>query len=311
MPFSLWPKIRDELISSHPDTTRLAQEGSRLPPGEVDLFGFFVGVIQYWRHLAVATAIGLALGLVLSGVMTKKYTTQVVMSPNKSRDLIGSDAGALGLLGGIAGLDLGDNADSVVAIETLKSGHFIQSFLKAHDATPVLFPEEKSLIERIKASVGFSQQTSAWHAYRYFVEDVMEVSEDRTNGLVYLNVTWTSPEISALWASQLISDLNFFMRDKEIKRLQAQFDFLMDKLGSVREQAVRDAIMKVLEGHINRSMLVSSEPQFAFEVVSPAIELPADEYTWPNSLLFAFLGGTLGLTLAFLAASVVSVRRKN
>jgi len=268
--------------------------------GELDLYPYFVVLIKGWRKLILFGVIGFILFYAGSFLITKKYSSSVILVPVNYLSEVSPGAsagGVLSSLSGLAGLSLDSEAEKVIPVETLKSYAFLTSFISSHQIGPVL-NLGGSLKHRVFKMVGLADEINIFDQYSFFSRNVMRLQEDNTRDTVTLTITWTDPELSARWAAEMVKELNKHMQQKELARLERQQTYLLEYIATVKEQKVLDATTAVLVGQLNKSMLAAGREDFSFEVVNSPIVLPEDEFTSPNRPLLGFLGLFLSLTLA-------------
>ena len=204
-------------------------------------------------------------------------STVVMISASADRSNLGgalaSTLGALGGLGSLAGLNIGNDAAVEEALAVMRSRSFGESFIKDMNLMPRLFAEDWN-DQRQAWNLEAGKEPTLAKAFRFFDRDVRSILQDRRTGLTSLHVDWYDPDEAAAWANELARRLNSEMRQRAIGNANLSIEFLQAQLPEADNIESRTAISRLLEAQIKQRMLATVTEDYAFRIVDGA--LPAD-----------------------------------
>jgi uncharacterized protein involved in exopolysaccharide biosynthesis len=263
----------------------------------IDLHALLLRLLQKrWWVLACVAASTVTFGTA-AFVMQPIYQATTVLAPS---DLDQDDnllTGA-GMLGGIASsLGVGPSDRRVeTALAVLRSRGFTESFITDEKLMPKLFPRKwDSSTGRWK--VPQDEQPTLAEAYERF-EKIRTIAEDKSTGLITLQVDWTSLGEAAEWANELVSRLNAEMRARAIAQADASLEFLAKELQGTQTVETRDAISRLMEAQIRQRMLADVTQDYSLRVVDKAIATDHSKPIKPRKALLFAMGLAVGLCLA-------------
>jgi uncharacterized protein involved in exopolysaccharide biosynthesis len=145
-------------------------------------------------------------------------------------------------------------------------------------------------------------------AIKYFQENVLKVSEERTTGLVTIAVEWTDPDVAATWADVLVRRLNDRLRERALEEAEQNVAYLREEMAKSSLVTMQQSIGQLLQSELQKLMLARGNEEFAFKVVDPAIA--PKQRTRPKRSIIAiigtFLGGLVGAFVVLVAQSARS-----
>jgi hypothetical protein len=238
------------------------------------------------------------------------YTAQLIAVPAHHDDATAGGQGlgqALGSLGVLAGIRDDSTARMLEALAILRSRSLIEQFISGREMLPALFPEKWDA----SRSEWFSPQDvpSLWDGYLRFSEEVLSVTEDVREGLIYVRITWTDPAIAAQWANALVTVANNRIREEVIQEASANVTFLREELERTALLELRQAIFALIEVQVRKTMLANTRPDYAFKVIDPAKEKDIDAFDYPKAAILlpaGLISGTALYLLIVLAGLVFS-----
>jgi uncharacterized protein involved in exopolysaccharide biosynthesis len=141
--------------------------------------------------------------------------------------------------------------------------------------------------------------------FRLLDEDVLNVSTDKKTGLVTVSIDWTDPELAAVWADQLVSQLNQHLRLQAITRSEKNLKYLNEELARTQVEEMRKTLFDLIGQEQKNAMLANAQREFAFRVLDPAV-VP-DKKIKPKRaiivLLVTVLVGFIAILIAFIRNS--------
>lgn len=264
-------------------------------------------LVTVWRGrlvmLLFVIVFGL-LGVAYSYLATPWYQAETVLAPVSQNDVGGlaSKLGDLGMLSGLAGIDLGQKDDTAESLGVLKSHDFARQFIDDQKLLHVfLWKDWDAKSGRWKESEP-QDQPDVRDAIGYFDKDVLVVNEDKKTGLVTLGVRWKDPVLAAAWANLLVERLNSQMRERALTEGEADIEYLRKEMSTTTQMSVQVAIAQLIETEIQKVMVAQSSREFAFRVIDHA-EVPKIR-AWPKRGIVTaagiLAGGLFGLMAIFM-----------
>jgi uncharacterized protein involved in exopolysaccharide biosynthesis len=244
--------------------------------------------------LALAVLIGGAAGYAGSYLMPIIYRAEALVSVTADTGTgspLGSLSGSVGALASLAGIGggAGDQARTT-HIAMLKSRQFIGAYIAGHDLLPALFPDRWDAQARNWRADGKGPPTVQEGA-DLFLKKVLSVTEDRRTGLLTLRIDWSDREAIAGWLNGLIADANATARKQAIAQSEEALKHLSSELATVDSVVVRSSISSLVAQQLNRRMLANTRPDYAFEVIDPALTPRPGIRVSPSRVGFAAVGG--------------------
>lgn len=286
------------------------------------------------RVITITFVVCVLVGITLAVVLPVRYEAKVTFVPADTTDLRGglNLDGRLADLADMAGLGGGGASGNVEkSLAILTSREFTDRFLRDEGALPELFPDlwdasarkwkpsHPSWLARSSqwldsASASGRQETpaavqapatgepSSWEAFRIF-DRVRSVDRDRRTGIVTLTIRWRDPHIAASWANRILARANEQIRTRAIDEAGRSLQYLANQLQETNTIQLRDALYKLSEAEQRKRMLATVRPDYAFEVIDPAV--PPEQRVSPHRVALVISMAILG---AFLGAVIVVVR---
>lgn len=248
-----------------------------------------------WWVLACVTVSTMAF-VTAALLMQPVYQATTVLAPS-DLDQDSSLLTSANMLGGLASsLGVGPSDRRVeTALAVLKSRGFTESFITDEKLMPELFPGKwDSRTGTWK--VPQDRQPTLAEAYDLF-QKIIAISEDKSSGLITLQVDWTSLSQAAEWANGLVSRLNAEMRSRAIAQADASLEFLGKELPATRTMETRDAISRLMEAQIRQRMLADVTQDYSLRIVDKAIASDHSKPIKPRKAVMFIMGPAVGLCL--------------
>ncbi len=252
------------------------------------------------------------------------YKASVLLSPVSSQGGsggLGALAGQFGGLASLAGINLGGGGgdQTSIALATLESRSFIESFIKKHDllvplmaakswsrtTDSLLLDEElydetsQKWIREVKAPQ--TPEPTLWEAYEEF-KKMLSVSQDKTTSLITVELEFFSPTLSKAWLIKLIKDINEFTREQEKEETEASINYLKNELKNIQVTNMETVFYQLIEEQTKTMMLAQVKKEYVFKTIDPA-QVP-DKKSGPKRALIVILGTLLGGILSILIVMI-------
>lgn len=268
-----------------------------------------------WWILAAGVISG-GLGVAVALWLPNVYRSETLLAPNRSQSSF--NAGALaaqyGGLASLAGIDIGGEDDTDLALQVLESRKFIADFVEQHDLLVDLFAVRRwnsadgSLVidEDVydaatrtwvrQVSAPFKPKPSLLEAYEEFT-DRLRVSRDARSGFVTVGVEHHDPNAARQWAEWLVADLNRTLRDREVANATRAIEYLQDQIEQTTVADLREVFYRLVEEQMKTIMLAQASSEFALRTIDPPVapEKKAKPKRALIVVLSGFLGGLLGV----------------
>jgi len=238
----------------------------------------------------------------LSHFVPKVYRAYVLLAPvspdGSSGSPLKSLASRYGSLAGLAGinLDAGGYATATV-VAMLQSRRFIEQFIADNNLLPVLFSNRwDTAMSRWKGSDA-RPPPSLEDGYEVFSKRVLTVTEDRKTNLITLQIDWLDGGLASVWANTLVARVNATTRALAIENANRSIEYLNLELRGTESVELRQSIFSLLQSQMDKRMMASTRPEFAFTVIDPAQPPNRRRYVKPNRVRFALFGLAVGALL--------------
>jgi uncharacterized protein involved in exopolysaccharide biosynthesis len=238
-------------------------------------------------------------------LMTPVYRATTVLVPaaaDRGGDVVGFGGGQLGSLASVAGISLGPrDAETEEALAVLRSRQLTEDFINSKNLIPELFARDWDSA-RGAWKVDADHQPTPGKAYKYFDEKIRSVVQDKKTGLITIQIDWTDRNESAVWANDLVHQLNDEMRARAIAKADASMRFLEKELQSTATVEARDAIGRLMEAQVKQRMLANVTQDYSFRVVDKATASDRDDPIRPRKKVLIIVGIVLGFAVGVVLA---------
>jgi len=190
-----------------------------------------------------------------------------------------------------------------VALATLRSYELLSSYIR-----------EASIYDAIAReyaprwwAIG-QRPFTMWRAVEALRKHV-DVTEDRTGGLVRVDVTWYDPQTASQWANGIVAAADRLLRSETLTRSRARLDFLEAQYAKSTVVATREAIATLMESELRSMTIAQADKAYAFRIVDPAVT--PEKHVTPKRPLIISITTILGALIgAFLVSAVDAQRRR-
>ena len=302
----------------------LVQANNRKTDDEIDLRELWNALWQGKVTIIAITSVFAIASVIIALMLPNIYRSEALLAPAEESQGGGLSAlaGQFGGLASIAGINLSDGATdpTVVAIETLKSRRFVKTFIDKHKLlVPLMASDgwnESDNTLQIDDDI-YNSDSQEWvrdvspplqakpsdtEAYKVFMEDILSVSQDKKSSLVRIGVEFYSPTLAKQWVDWLVTDLNDYMRAKDLNSANRTIDYLTKQLNSTSIADMQTIFYQLIEEQTKTIMLANVRQDYVLEIIDPAVV--AEEASEPKRALICgaliVLGGFLGVIVVFI-----------
>lgn len=241
------------------------------------------------------------------------YQSRALLAPASQSQGSGLSAlaGQFGGLASLAGVNLkgGGSDQTAMALEILKSRSFINQFISKHQLLVPLMASTgwnentQQLIIDTKLYNASSQQwlrevspqkssaPSEQEAYQSFSQR-LSVAQAKTSGLVTIGFEFYSPILAQQWVNLLISEINNYIRNQDLKEAETTIQYLTEQLSQTAIADMQAIFYQLIEEQTKTIMLAKIRQDYVLKTIDPAI-LP-EQKAKPKRALICVLGTILG-----------------
>ena len=286
---------------------------------EIDLRELWNALWEGKTQIAAITSVFAIASIVIALMLPNIYRSEALLAPAAESEGGGlaALAGQFGGLASIAGINLSDGATdpTVVALEVLKSRRFVKSFINKHQLLLPLMAadgwtatsdtlefdndiydiDNQEWVRNVSAPL--KPKPSDIEAYEFFMDDVLSVSQDKKSGLVTIAIEFYSPSLAKQWVDWLVTDLNDYMRAKDLNNAERTISYLNEQLNSTSIADMQTIFFQLIEEQTKTIMLANVRQDYVLEVIDPAV-VPEKEAKPKRAMicvLITLLGGFISV----------------
>ena len=260
-----------------------------------------------WRGklVIVAAVLGaMAIAWYLIATATPKYRAQAVLRvvSTERYNSLTSMSGNLAGLASLAGLNLGSDESTGLAVGTLKARSFTAQFIREKNLLPILYADRWDAAEKKWKGPAPSMSQAVDQFDR---GGVRKIVEDRRTGFVILQIEWPDPAIASDWLVAMVASVNRTLRQQKLREASESVTFLEKQLAQTQAVEVRQAAYRLMEVQMKDMMIASTQEEYVLKYVDrPLNQQAPQDRVWPRPLMMMaaaiVLGGLVGLLAAFL-----------
>ncbi len=294
--------------------------------GEVDVSLLIKELWAKKLFIVSLTSIAAIISVLYSLSIPNVYRSQALLAPagNQSQD-ISSSLGGLSSLAGIAGISLpGTNdAKKQEALAILNSHQFIEEFIIKHDlvvpimaatgwdkdSNQLIIDEDLYDVEKKiwKKKNGKDLKPSIQETVRSYREMVSS-SNDKRTGYTQIFADTFSPSMSKDWVDLLISDLNKYIMEVDLKRAENSLEYLNSQINQTAIPELKQVMAQLIKSEQKTIMLSQSSPEYVFKILDKPI-IP-DLKLKPKRAIMCIVGTISGFIITLLITIVLIFRKK-
>ncbi len=289
---------------------------------EIDLGELFAALWRSKLLIMAFTFVFALLSVALALYLPNIYRADTLLAPASAtqKNGLGGLAGQLGGLASIAGISLGGTGTdkTALALETVRSRDFVSRFIQNNDALVALMAvkswDQNSGELVIDADIYTAgnwvrevrppkqAKPSLQEAYEEFIK-LLNVSQNKENGMVTLSIEHVSPVVAQQWVTNMVAQLNDYMKRRDMAEAQKSLHYLETKLQQTQIEELRQALYQLIEEQTKTLMLTQVSDEYVFKTIDPAV-VP-EKKAKPSRALLCIIGTLFG---GFLGCFVVFIR---
>jgi uncharacterized protein involved in exopolysaccharide biosynthesis len=245
------------------------------------------------RLMAVGSLIGALLFGIWAFTAQPWFRAQVVVTPTRERNTggVGALATELGGLASLAGVDIAPGAmgNLQTSAAILESRYLAEEFIKRN-----------GLLAEMQRESG--RNLTLWRATDGFKKGVLTIVKDQRKGVTTVTINWSDPATTARWANEYVALANELIRNRAVQDATHNIAYLNEQLAKTTDVELRKVMYNLIENETKTLMLANGRPEYAFQVVDPAVapELKAG----PHRLILTMVGFTIGFGIAAVIALI-------
>ena len=157
-----------------------------------------------------------------------------------------------------------------IALATLDSKAFISNFVEKYD---------------LYSDIG--SPVTSWEIHEEMSKR-LQVEKATSGSLYSISIILNDPLKASSMTNAIVSELNDFLREKEIRRLENAIEIYKQTISNTENKDELEMLYFLLEQSVNKSVLIVSDKDYVFRVIDPS-QPPETKY-WPNYILLIIIG---------------------
>ena len=277
----------------------MVESGPSVDEDEIDLLELIRTLLQAWKTIVGITIVCVGLAVAYALYSPEVFKAETLLAPaTEEKSGASSALSQFGGLAAMAGISIPSDSNVEQVVATLNSRKFLRTFINQNKLTPVLFDEIWNAETQVWMVTSVEDEPTEQKAIESF-KACLSVDEDKKSGLITLSISWKDPEVAAVWANDLVKQLNEQLREQAIADSKKRVGYLEQELAKTTLQDMRAVLYNLLESEKQKAMLANVNENFALEVIDPAVAPETREK--PKRKLIVALGGACGGFLGIFA----------
>ena len=215
----------------------------------------------------------------------------------------------LGNLASLVGITLPQTSNKQqTALAVLDSRIFLEDFIVKNNILKNLYKDDWDK-NNDKWKINSPE---IWSAVNLF-KTLTSYKFDPDSGVINFSLEWEDPELATQWANDLITSLNDFLREEEIKNSESNIFFLEQQAKAVSISNLRLMLDGLILEEIKKITLAKTTKDFAFKVLDPAV-IPLERHGPQKRLIVMFgtiIGFIISIALIFFRRFLKNLREIN
>tara|TARA_B100001248_G_scaffold38367_1_gene24568 strand:- start:20487 stop:21431 length:945 start_codon:yes stop_codon:yes gene_type:complete len=291
---------------------------------EVSLTELF-NVLWIGKKLILAfTSLFMVIAIIYSLVLPNIYQSKALLSPVNTSGGLGTAFDSLSGLATFSGINLQSKESTNITLKALEKLNSLSFFsenilpniylpnlmaVRSWDSKNNTIHYDKNIFDESSKkwvrdfSFPHTQIPSAQESYEEFLDEHLEISEDKKSGFISIAINHQSPHIAKAWVELIVQELNNFFISKDKTQAQAAIDYLNKQIAQTGFAEVKEVIAQLLQNRIRDLSLIEVSDFYILEYIDPPAVM--EEKSEPSRILILIFGTILG---SVLGATVVLFR---
>jgi uncharacterized protein involved in exopolysaccharide biosynthesis len=270
----------------------MVESGPPSDEDEIDLLELIRTLLQAWKTIVGISILCTGFAVAYALYAPEVFKAETLLAPaQEEKSGTSSALSQFGGLAAMAGISIPSDSNVEQVVATLNSRKFLRTYIKQNKLIPVLFDEIWDADNQVWNVPSVEDEPTEQKAIESF-KDCLSVDEDKKSGLITLSISWKDPQVAALWANDLVKQLNEQLREQAIADSKKRVGYLEQELAKTTLQDMRAVLYNLLESEKQKAMLANVNEDFALEVIDPAVAPETREK--PKRKLIVALGGVCG-----------------
>ena len=142
------------------------------------------------------------------------------------------------------------------------------------------------------------QIPSAQESYEIFIEEHLNLIEDKKSGFITLTIKHKSPFVAKQWVELIVNQINGFYRLKDKLESEKAVNYLNQQISLTSLSEIKEALAQLLQEQIKKLTLIEANEFYVFDYIDPpAVKEKKSE---PRRALICIIGTILGGMLSIL-----------
>jgi len=236
------------------------------------------------------------------------YRAEVLMVPVHD-DQQSSAQSMISQIGGLTGLGDFASEKSMTTesyLSLLHSREFLLNFVNGREVRKHIFPD---LYDEV-GEVWTGEPPSLLKTHDHLVKRVISYTFDKKTNLVRFYVTLSDPHLAAIWANDLIDELNKFARESDIKEAELSKEFLLEELNRTSLVNPQNMLNDLIEKQIQTIMLANVKEGYVFRVLDKAFTPESQSYPRPLLTIVLSVISFMFISIFYLVALHTQIRQE-
>ena len=257
---------------------------------EIDLRElFFVLLGGKWIITSVTTAVSV-IAVIYSLLLPNIYESKALLVPVNSSSSIPGALGGYSSIVGLAGISIpsvGDDGNSLKAIEKISSLSFFENYILTNIYLPDLMAVKAWNSETNTISYEesiYDAKTNEWvrdfsypklkkpsaqESYSVFQEQHLSLTEDNKSGFITLSIKHQSPFVAKQWTELIVNEVNNFYRLKDKLEAEKAVSYLNQQISLTSLSEIKEALAQLLQEKTKKLTLIEANEFYVFDYIDP------------------------------------------
>lgn len=266
-------------------------------------------VSRYRLLIGTGAILGLAVGIGAYLLLPKSYRAEVVVATTEGEALSGGIS-QLAQLSGLAGMMLPSTSSSYrqEALATLKSREIARAFVDSNEIARLLDRQYPDAATINGMAVSERDQLTNRVVDR-FLDDVLDVREDRRSGMITVAVKWRKPDVAAAWANGIVKLADERLRLRRRHNADDSLVLIQDAIDKTTVTELRQTLYRMYQMALEKKLQTQVSESIFFRIIDPATPPDIRRPYWPDKRLLIIASTLIGLSSGLGISMLLASRR--